>query len=319
MVSEGVTPDNLKLTVWKIDLDQNNNAVVKQTYDHDTGAVSNEVTETTKAIEQSIQYIIKIEPTQADVFKGTQETAKEGENAAVKVNIPEGFKLDGAFTDEGKQVELLKDADGNYYVIMPKGGGVYLSAKLSEIPAPAPEEPSDEPAAAPAAAPAVVPAVNDKEKAQETQAAEKAEAEAVKVIAETTAAAEDGQSVVVANGTLDEKTATKEMKTDFEALTGKLMDAGKALAADVQAAIPAEIRSDAAGDAPLAASQPFRSVASKYPATVTVRLDNPDSFVGVMSFVNGKWVKLNAVINNDGTVTYVLTEPSVISFITQTA
>lgn len=41
--------------------------------------------------------------------------------------------------------------------------------------------------------------------------------------------------------------------------------------------------------------------------------------MGVMSFVNGKWVKLKAMINNDGTVTYVLTEPSVISFITQTA
>ncbi len=41
--------------------------------------------------------------------------------------------------------------------------------------------------------------------------------------------------------------------------------------------------------------------------------------MGVMSFVNGKWVRLNAVINDDGTVTYVLTEPSVLSFITQTA
>ena len=141
----------------------------------------------------------------------------------------------------------------------------------------------------------------------------------MKVIAETTAAAEDGESVVVANGTLDGKTATKEMKADFEALTGKLVDAGKALSADVRAAIPAEIGSEAVGDAPLAASQPFRSVASKYPATVTVKLDNPDSFVGIMSFVNGKWVRLNAVINNDGTVIYVLTEPSVLSFITQTA
>ena len=310
VVSEGVTPDNLKLTVWKIDLDQNDNAVVQKTYNAETGVMSSEVTETTRAIEQSIQYIIKIEPTQADVFQGTQETAKEGENAAVKVNVPGGFKLEGAFTDEGKQVELLKDAEGNYYVIMPKGG-VYLSAKLSKIPAPAPEEP--------AAGPAAAPAVNDKEKEQETQAAEKAETEAVKVIAETSAATENGRSVVVANGTLDEMTATKEMKADFETLTDKLVDAGKALSADVRAAIPAEIRSDAAGDAPLAASQPFRSVASEYPATVTVKLDNPDNFVGVMSFVNGKWVKLNAVINGDGTVTYVLTEPSVISFITQTA
>lgn len=278
VVSEGVTPDNLKLTVWKIDLDQNDNAVVQKSYNAETGVMSSEVTETTRAIEQSIQYIIKIEPTQTDVFKGTQKTAKEGENAAVKVNIPEGFKLDGAFTDEGKQVELLKDAEGNYYVIMPKGGGVYLSAKLSEIPAPAPEEPEEpakEPAEEPSAAPAVVPAVNDKEKAQETQAAEKAETEAVKAIAETSAAAEDGESVVVANGTLDGKTATKEMKTDFEALTGKLVDAGKALSADVRAAIPAEIRSDAAGDAPLRQASPSgalpASIRQPSPSSWTIR------------------------------------------------
>ena len=309
VVSEGVTPDNLKLTVWKIDLDQNDNAVVQKSYNAETGVMSSEVTETTRAIEQSIQYIIKVEPTQADLFKGTQETAKEGENVTVKLSIPDGLQLDGAFTDEGKQVELLKDADGNYYVIMPKGGGVYLSAKLSEIPA--------APAAEPAAGPAAVPAAKDAEKAQETQAAEKAETEAVKTIAETTAADRDGNAVIVANGTLDEKTATAEMKTDFEALTGKLVDAGKALSADVLAAIPAEIKSAAAGDAALTAGQPFRSVASKYPATVTVQLGDADSFVGLMAFINGKWVKVDTVINDDGTVTYVLTEPSVLSVVSQ--
>lgn len=140
VITDNVTEENFKLTVWKIELNEDGNAVVQ-------GNGTNASTDATKAIERSINYIIKIEPAQKDVFAVNQETAKEGESVAVKVTIPDGFLLSGAYTDAGQSVELLKDDAGNYYVIMPKGGGVYLNAKLDEIrPAPPsdpePEEPS---------------------------------------------------------------------------------------------------------------------------------------------------------------------------------
>jgi hypothetical protein len=135
VVSENVTPDNLKLTVWKVDLDKDGNAVTQLTDWTTNGKPITESTEVSKAIEANIEYIIKVEPTQADLFSGTQATAKEGENVAVKLTVPDGYKLNGAFTDEGKSVELLKDSDGNYYVVVPRGGGIYLSAKLEALPA----------------------------------------------------------------------------------------------------------------------------------------------------------------------------------------
>ena len=48
---------------------------------------------------------------------------------------------------------------------------------------------------------------------------------------------------------------------------------------------------------------------------MTVKLDNPDSFVGLMAFIGGKWVNVDVVIDADGTMTYVLTEPAVLSFV----
>lgn len=134
VVSENVTPDNLKLTVWKIDLDKDGNAVTQLTDWTRNGKPITESTEVSKAIEENIEYIIKVEPTQADLFAGTQATAREGENVAIKLTVPAGYKLNGAFTDEGKSVELLKDSNGNYYVVVPRGGGIYLSAKLEALP-----------------------------------------------------------------------------------------------------------------------------------------------------------------------------------------
>lgn len=134
VISENVTADNLKLTVWKIDLDRDGDAVKQETGWTGDGRLIAESTEASRAIEASIEYIIKVEPTQADLFAGTQTTAKAGENVAVKLTVPAGYQLNGAFTDEGKSVELLKDDNGNYYVVVPKGGGIYLSASLEALP-----------------------------------------------------------------------------------------------------------------------------------------------------------------------------------------
>ena len=141
--------------------------------------------------------------------------------------------------------------------------------------------------------------------------AAKAESTAVKAI--TDAAAEEG---TVALGKLPGN-ADAAMKADYEKLVDGLVSAKDALAKDEDAAIPADIKAAAEDSALVVAGQPFRAVASDYPATITVALDNPDDFVGLMMFVNGKWVKVDVTVNDDGTVTYVLDQPAVLSIASQ--
>ena len=141
--------------------------------------------------------------------------------------------------------------------------------------------------------------------------ATRAETTAIKAI--TDAFAEDG---VVALGKLPGN-ADAAMKADFEKLIDALVDAKAALSKDEDAAIPADIKAAAEDSALVVAGQPFRAVASAYPATITIALENPDDFVGLMMFVNGKWVKVDVTVNDDGTVTFVLDQPAVLSIASQ--
>ena len=36
-----------------------------------------------------------------------------------------------------------------------------------------------------------------------------------------------------------------------------------------------------------------------------------------MVFVNGKWVKVDVTVNDDGTVTFVLDQPAILSIVSQ--
>ena len=141
--------------------------------------------------------------------------------------------------------------------------------------------------------------------------ATRAETTAIKAIAD--AAAEDGTAAL---GKLPGN-ADAAMKADFEKLVDALVDAKAALSKDEDAAIPADIKAAAEDSALVVAGQPFRAVASAYPATITIALENPDDFVGLMMFVNGKWVKVDVTVNDDGTVTFVLDQPAVLSIASQ--
>ena len=48
------------------------------------------------------------------------------------IAVPDGYTLTGAYNGEGEKIALEKDADGNYYVVVPRGGGVYLSVELEK-------------------------------------------------------------------------------------------------------------------------------------------------------------------------------------------
>lgn len=140
--------------------------------------------------------------------------------------------------------------------------------------------------------------------------AEKAEAKAAKAI-------EDAEAdVAVALGSLPAN-ATAEMKADFADLEDALVDGKKALGSDESAAVPADVKADAAEGAKVVAGPAFRAVAAEYPATITIAVDNPEDFVGMMVFQNGKWVKLNVTVNDDGTFTFVLDQPAVLSIVSQ--
>ena len=141
--------------------------------------------------------------------------------------------------------------------------------------------------------------------------ATRAEATAIKAIKD--AFAEDG---VVALGKLPGN-ADAAMKADFEKQIDALAAAKDALAKDEDAAIPADIKAAAEDSALVVAGQPFRAVASAYPATITVALENPDDFVGLMVFVNGKWVEVDVTVNDDGTISYVLDQPAILSIVSQ--
>ena len=140
LISESVTPENVSITVWKIDgsveaSDGEKHVVLEGT----PGTESKEITPDSEAVEQAIHYIIRVESSQEDMIglSGTEkvhdfDTAAEGKTVTMKISVPDGYTLKGAYNGEGEKVPLEKDDDGNYYVVVPRGGGVYLSAELEK-------------------------------------------------------------------------------------------------------------------------------------------------------------------------------------------
>lgn len=131
--------ESLTLTVWKVDLGDRD-TIVEAAEDSDNQKEAEKV-------EKNILYIIKYDqPTVGGTLSVTDkdgnalqkshdhEVAKEGETVLLKLDVQDGYQVTGAFNGEGEKVELLKDDAGNYYVVVPKGGAVYLSAALEKIP-----------------------------------------------------------------------------------------------------------------------------------------------------------------------------------------
>ena len=140
LIDKTVNPDNVSITVWKIEEPvqaggKNEKHVVLEGKLGEAQAVTN----ASKKVEAGIRYIIKIEPSQEELInlEGTEKshgynTAKEGETVTLKISVPDGYKLVGAYNGDGDKVPLKKDDQGNYYVVVPKAGGVYLSAEFEE-------------------------------------------------------------------------------------------------------------------------------------------------------------------------------------------
>jgi len=105
-----------------------------------------------KEAEKKIQYIVRLEPPKegatlsvTDDQGQALQQGSSGESVAtqdtkvlMKIDMQDGYTLTGAYNGKGEKVMLSKDAAGNYYVMVPKGGGVYLSVTLDKAPAPVP-------------------------------------------------------------------------------------------------------------------------------------------------------------------------------------
>ena len=150
MVNKSVTEENLSLTVWQIvptEIDNEKHVVAAAERGEEP-----QVTEKTKKIEENIRYIIKVEPNANATLTtgGTTEydgynIAYQGDRVTLKVNAADGYFIEGAYNGLGERIPL-QYADGVYYIDVPMGGGIYLSARIGKHEDPAPEENASAPA-----------------------------------------------------------------------------------------------------------------------------------------------------------------------------
>jgi len=155
-VVDGTQGGQLIVTAWKIDSD-----IV-------AGKSKGQELVEDEATEKAINYIIKVEqPQEGNILKLLGTAVKEmattegvgsfdvaNMDQKVYLSVEDGWTITAAFNGLGEKVALEKD-DGGWYVIVPNGGGVYLSAQVAKIePGPGPEpEPEPEPAPGPTPGP----------------------------------------------------------------------------------------------------------------------------------------------------------------------
>ena len=153
LVGDDVTNDNLSITVWKIEIDgkqaEEGNIV---RIDDGSGSpaqkdnVTQEQEKTIQAVEENINYIIKIDPQQTGNLSSDKEIAKAKQAVKITVKIPEGHTLKAVYTDEGKTLTAQDNGDGTFSLTVPFGGGVFAHADFDKIPDPEPQpEPEPEP------------------------------------------------------------------------------------------------------------------------------------------------------------------------------
>ena len=140
LIDESVSGD-VSITVWKIegsakaDGDSEEHLVLEKDASGKTAA-----TDKAKNLEKAINYIIRIEPSQDNLIAldgtGTShgyDVAYEGDTVTMKVTVPDGYTLTGAYTKDGEKTPLSRNANGDYFVQVPRGGGVFLGVELEKV------------------------------------------------------------------------------------------------------------------------------------------------------------------------------------------
>ncbi len=136
-------PNDVSLIIWKAETSPDG-SIVKEIVSNG-GGVTLEQTGNAVTLENAIHYILRVDTTQNITLENTTgmtytapdgtvlnyNTAKEGQRVAVRLNIPAGYALQGVYSDEARNCSLTREG-GNYYLIVPKGGGVYVNMWLVE-------------------------------------------------------------------------------------------------------------------------------------------------------------------------------------------
>ena len=134
VLSQESVADNLTLTVWEIKPNADGSVAEYGRIDENGELQTTEATD----MEKEIQYIIRLEQPQAGgtiSAEGTFEyegytVAHENDTVILKVNVLPGYEIVDAFNGTDVKVSLMKDASGQYYLVVPRGGAVLLSVKL---------------------------------------------------------------------------------------------------------------------------------------------------------------------------------------------
>ncbi len=135
VLSNEANPDQVSITVWEVKPNDAGALVERAEVNRDTGET---VYTQDEEAEKQIQYIIHIAQPEYISTEGTTDSngyqvAHEGDTVFVKLNIPEGFTLDSVWRDAGQTLNVVRNAKGEYYLAVPRGGGVELSVTLREI------------------------------------------------------------------------------------------------------------------------------------------------------------------------------------------
>ncbi|MBQ6510302.1 MAG: sortase [Flexilinea sp.] len=140
-VGNDATPENFDLTVWKI---EKRNGHAASTPDGDAA----------DEIEPEIKYIIRIDPGSEEKIEAVYEDGSapleshgypyQKENQKIYVRGINGYTVTEAYNGKDRQTALAEDENG-FYLEVPKGGAIWLSAERNPRPGPEPAEPQDGP------------------------------------------------------------------------------------------------------------------------------------------------------------------------------
>ena len=133
-----------KLTVWKIKLNDNGKIVEWGNSDFNYGGDEEE--KTIEDFEKNIMYIAKVEqPGKGGTIKVVDKDGKdlqksydldiahEGDRLYVNVDTERNYEVVNIYNGLDKTDSLSTDEDGKYYIVVPKGGGIYISAELKFV------------------------------------------------------------------------------------------------------------------------------------------------------------------------------------------
>ena len=126
---------SLMLTVWELVPDENGAVITR--YDHTADEDEIEYIED-RELEADVQYIIRvIQPEEGATLstEGTTEykgylVAHEGDTVYLIADMKPGYRIAGAFYDEELTKPMTKEKYNRYFIAVPKGGAVSLSALI---------------------------------------------------------------------------------------------------------------------------------------------------------------------------------------------